>query len=179
MTKKEKFQKALEKWVNANKESKNCIVEKHYGDGYCFQESVNPFDIYSPICYRYKPDWLYSNYKVLIGSYCDNGNVLILVLQNSDHSILISPIPIEMYADNIKVESIDCIPEEMLDEMLAVKDFEPIVTIKVPDPTTKDKIDPHGEYKKLVWKRRLKDFGFVLSLIALGVSLIALIVKLC
>ena len=179
MTKEEKFQKALEKWVNAHKESKNCIVETHYADGDCIQDLVNHFDIYSPIYYRHKPDWLNSNYKVLIGSHCDNVNVLILVLQNSDHFVLISPIPIEMYADNIKVESIDCIPEEMLDEMLAVKDFEPIVTIKVPDPATKDKINPHSEYKKLVWKRRLKDFGFVLSLIALGVSLIALIVKLC
>lgn len=179
MTKEEKFQKALEKWVNAHKESKNCIVHKNYVDGDCIQELVTPFDIYSSLCYRYKPDWLYSNYKVLIGSHCDNDDVLILVLQNSDHFVLISPTPIEMYADNIKVESIDCIPEEMLDEMLAVKDFEPIVTIKVPDPTIKDKINPHSEYIKLVWKRILKDFGFVLSLIALGVSLIALIVKLC
>lgn len=179
MTKKEKFQKALKKWVNAHKESKNCIVEKRYADGYCFQDLVNHFDIYSPICYRHKPDWLNSNYKVLIGSHCDNVNVLILVLQNSDHSVLISPIPIEMYADDITVESIDCIPEEMLDEILAVKDFEPIVTIKVPDPTPKVKIDPHGEYKKLVRERRMKDLEFVMGVIAIGLLIFTLIRALC
>ena len=177
MTKKEKFQKALKKWVNAHKESKNCIVEKHYGGGYCFQDLVNPFDIYSPICYKHRPDWLEADYRLIVGYEGDNIDYKILFLQNSEGMAYVGDIPIQGF-DDVKRIPIEDIPEEMLDEMLEVKDFEPITTMAVPNPMPKDKIDPHAEIKKLVWKRRLENIAFALSLIAFGVSLIALIVKL-
>lgn len=178
MTKEEKFQKALGKWVNAHKESKNCIVEKHYADGYCFRDLVNHFDIYSPICYRHKPDWLEADYRLIVGYEGDNIDYKILFLQNSEGLAYVGDIPLQGFDDVARIP-IEVIPEEMLDEMLAVKDFEPIVTIKVPDPTPKVKIDPHGEYKKLVRERRMKDLEFVMGVIAIGLLIFTLIRALC
>ena len=178
MTKKEKFQKALEKWVNAHKESKNCIVEKHYAGGYCWQDLVNPFDIYSPICYKYRPDWLEADYRLIVGYEGDNIDYKILFLQNSEGLAYVGDTPLQGF-DDVERIPIEGIPEEMLDEMLAVKDFEPIVTIKVPDPTPKVKIDPHGEYKKLVRERRMKDLEFVMGVIAIGLLIFTLIRALC
>ena len=177
MTKDEKFQNALEKWVNANKESKNCVVTKTYSDGNLLMEYWQHIDIYSPIIYKYKPEWLVSDYLLLVGKHDDNEN-LILCLQNSEKTIFVTPNPISGFGD-IEQISIECIPEEMLDEILAIEDFEPIGTIKVPDPYAKSKINPHGEYKKIARKRRLEYIIFFLSLIALVVSLTALIIKLC
>ena len=177
MTKEEKLRKALEKWVKSHEDGKNRIIEDCYLGGTLIGTKSTDIDIYSPICYKHKPNWLEADYKVLVG-YIDDPNDRFLILQNSEYTIFVSPPHTDSF-DNVEKIPIEEIPEEMLDEMLAVKDFEPIVTIKVPDPTIKDKINPHSEYIKLVWKRILKDFGFVLSLIALGVSLIALIVKLC
>ena len=178
MTKKEKFQKALKKWVNAHKESKNCIVEKHYGGGYCFQDLVNPFDIYSPICYKHRPDWLEADYRLIVGYEGDNIDYKILFLQNSEGLAYVGDIPIQGF-DDVKRIPIEDIPEEMLDEMLEVKDFEPITTIVVPEPTPKVKIDPRGEYKKLVRERRMKDLEFVMGVIAIGLLIFTLIRALC
>ena len=168
----------LKKWVEAHIEGKNHIVEDSYSGGTLIGVKSTDIDIYSPICYKHRPDWLEADYRLIVGYEGDNIDYKILFLQNSEGLAYVGDIPLQGFDDVARIP-IEVIPEEMLDEMLAVKDFEPITTIKVSDPTPKVKIDPHGEYKKLVWKRNLKDFGFVLSLIALGVSLIALIVKLC
>lgn len=178
MTKEEKLRKALEKWVESHKDGKNRIIEDCYSEGTLIVTKSTDIDIYSPICYKHKPDWLEADYKVLIG-YIDDSNDRFLVLQNSEHSIFVSPPHLDGF-DDVERIPIEEIPEEMLDEMLSVKDFEPIATMTVPNPMPKKEINPqYKEYKKPVWKRRLGDIVFALSLIALGVSLIALIVKLC
>lgn len=178
MEKKDKFQAALDKWVNSYRNDKNRLVVDSYVEGNLICSKRDFIDIYAPICYKHKPDWLEADYFINVGWQGDNDNVKMLVLQNSESTVFVSNESIDGFED-IKTLSIDTIPEEMLDEMLAVKDFEPIITMAVPDPTPKEKINPRKEYKKLVWKRRLKDVAFFLSLIAFGISIIALIIKLC
>lgn len=166
MTKVEKLRAVGEKIFKANNKLRTMY---YYGDK-CERENVELLDLYNPIFFKYHKDLM------------EKGALLSLNLYSSDDGELWT-LGYVLERDNEKYEyqilHPDQISEDMLDEMLAVKDFEPIITMAVPDPTPKEKINPHKEYKKLVWKRRLKDIVFFLSLIALGVSLIALIVKLC
>ena len=173
MTKEEKLRKALEKWVKSHEDGKNRIIEDCYSRGTLIGTKSTDIDIYSPICYKHKPNWLEADYKVLVG-YIDDPNDRFLILQNSEYTIFVSPPHTDSF-DNVEKIPIEEIPEEMLDEMLEVKDFEPITTIKVPDPTPKDKIDPHSESKKLVRERRMKDLEFVMGVIAIGLLIFTLI----
>ena len=178
MTKEEKFKKALEKWVDSYKEGKNRIIEDHYSEGTLISTKSTYIDIYSPICYKHKPNWLESDYRLNIGYEGDDIDNNILFLQNSEGMAYVETFSLEG-CDNVAKIPIKDIPEEMLDEMLEVKDFEPITTIVVPEPTPKVKIDPRGEYKKLVRERRMKDLKFVMGVIAIGLLIFTLIRALC
>lgn len=174
MTKEEKLQKALIKWVEAHIEGKNRIVEDSYSEGTLICTKSTDIDIYSPICYKHRPDWLEADYRLLVGYEGDNIDYKILFLENSEGLAYVSAIPLQGF-DDVERIPIEEIPEKMLDEMLEVKDFEPITTIKVPDPTPKDKIDPRSESKKLVRERRMKDLEFVMGVIAIGLLIFTLI----
>ena len=178
MKKKDKFQAALDKWVNSYRNDKNRLVVDSYVEGNLICSKIDFIDIYAPICYKHKPDWLEADYFINVGWQGDNDNVKMLVLQNSESTVFVSNESIDGFED-IKTLSIDTIPEEMLDEMLAVQDFEPIITISVPEPKCKKKNVPTKECQKLESRRVWSCIVFFLSLIALGVSLIALIIKLC
>lgn len=192
MTKKEKLQKALKKWVEAHIEGKNHIVEDSYSGGTLIGTKSTDIDIYSPICYKHRPDWLEADYRLIVGYEGDNIDYKILFLQNSEGVAYVGDIPLQGF-DDVERIPIEDIPEEMLDEMLAVKDCGEVVQARM----TKKSIEyTYNDYlakknEEIAKERECKaqpkkskqdkwnGFNLVLSLIALGVSLIALIVKLC
>lgn len=168
MTKEQKFQKALEKWATSYKDDKNRVVTDSFCRGDLIKSQCDYIDIYSTIIYKHKPEWLVPDYRLLVGKH-DDDETLILCLQNSVTTIFVTPNPISGFGD-IEQISIECIPEEMLDEMLAVKDFEPIITIKVPDPTPKEKSQP--KYKSGI----IKYLPTIIAGVAIVISLIAIFV---
>ena len=159
MTKEEKFQKALAKMAKSCRDNKNRLIVEHFVAGLFVGQDETHIDLYSPICYKYEPQWLNRDIEIEVCHSCPSPDIYELWVCGEV---------------NRRVH-IDDIREEMLDELLAVEDFEPIITKKV----YKSKPSKQKSETQKSRKDKWNDFNFVLSLIALGVSLIALIVKLC
>ena len=176
MTKVEKLRAVGEKIFKANNKLRTMY---YYGDK-CERENVELLDLYNPIFFKYHKDLM------------EKGALLSLTLYSTDGGELWT-LGYVLERDNEKYEHQilhpDQISEDMLDEMLAVKDCGEVVQARM----TKQSIEyTYNDYlakkNEEVAKEKIKsqktrkdkwnDFNFVLSLIALGVSLIALIVKL-
>lgn len=183
MTKVEKLRAVGEKIFKANNKLRTMY---YYGDK-CERENVELLDLYNPIFFKYHKDLM------------EKGALLSLNLYSTDNGELWT-LGYVLERDNEKYEHQilhpDQISEAMLDEMLAVKDVGEVVqarmTKKSIEYTYNDYLAKKNEEvakEKQVAKEKAKsqktrqdkwnDFNLVLSLIALGVSLIALIVKLC
>lgn len=159
MTKEEKLQKALAKMAKSHRDNKNRLIIEYFISGLRICQNETYIDLYSPICYKYEPQWLTKDLEIEVVRSCPSPDIYELWVCGEV---------------NRRVH-IDDIREEMLDELLAVEDFEPIITKKV--HKSKPSIQKSETQKSS--KDKWNDFNLVLSLIALGVSLIALIVKLC
>lgn len=177
MTKVEKLRAVGEKIFKANNKLRTMY---YYGDK-CERENVELLDLYNPIFFKYNQHLM------------EEGKPISLTLvTDDDMSVFALAYSIYNGKDDYKYNILkpEEISEEMLDEMLAVKDVGEVVQARM----TKESIEyTYNDYlakkNEEVAKEKIKsqktrkdkwnDFNFVLSLIALGVSLIALIVKLC
>lgn len=180
MTKVEKLRAVGEKIFKANNKLRTMY---YYGDK-CERENVELMDLYNPIFFKYHKDLMEKGALLSLNLYStDDGELWTLgyVLERGN----------EKYEHQILHP--DQISEEMLDEMLAVKDCGEVVQARMTKKSIEytyndylakknEEVAKESERKaqaKKVKQDKWNDFNFVLSLIALGVSLIALIVKLC
>ena len=180
MTKEEKYVAV----ANKIKEANNRLRTMFYYRTKCERENVEYLDLYNPIFFKYNQHLM------------EEGKPISLTLvTDDDMSVFALAHSIYNGKDDYKYNILkpEEISEDMLDEMLAVKDCGEVVQARM----TKQSIEyTYNDYlakknKEVAKENECKaqtkkskqdkwnDFNFVLSLIALGVSLIALIVKLC
>ena len=177
MTKEEKYVAV----ANKIKEANNRLRTMFYYRTKCERENIEYLDLYNPIFFKYNQHLM------------EEGKPISLTLvTDDDMSVFALAYSIYNGKDDYKYKILkpEEISEEMLDEMLAVKDVGEVVQARM----TKESIEyTYNDYlakkNEEVAKEKIKsqktrkdkwnDFNLVLSLIALGVSLIALIVKLC
>lgn len=180
MTKEEKYVAV----ANKIKEANNRLRTMFYYRTKCERESVEYLDLYNPIFFKYNQHLM------------EEGKPISLTLvTDDDMSVFALAYSIYNGKDDYKYKILkpEEISEEMLDEMLAVKDVGEVVQARMTKESIeytyndylakKNKEVAKGNECKAQTKKskqdKWNDFNFVLSLIALGVSLIALIVKLC
>ena len=177
MTKEEKYVAV----ANKIKEANNRLRTMFYYRTKCEREDVEYLDLYNPIFFKYNQHLM------------EEGKPISLTLvTDDDMSVFALAYSIYNGKDDYKYKILkpEEISEEMLDEMLAVKDVGEVVQARM----TKESIEyTYNDYlakkNEEVAKEKIKsqktrqdkwnDFNLVLSIIALVVSLIALIVKLC
>lgn len=177
MTKEEKYVAV----ANKIKEANNRLRTMFYYRTKCERENVEYLDLYNPIFFKYNQHLM------------EEGKPISLTLvTDDDMSVFALAYSIYNGKDDYKYNILkpEETIEEMLDEMLAVKDVGEVVQARM----TKESIEyTYNDYlakkNEEVAKEKIKsqktrkdkwnDFNLVLSLIALVVSLIALIVKLC
>ena len=176
MTKEEKYVAV----ANKIKEANNRLRTMFYYGTKCERENVEYLDLYNPIFFKYNQHLM------------EEGKPISLTLVTDD-DMSVFALAYSIYNgkdDKYKILKPEEVSEEMLDEMLAVKDCGEVVqarmTKKSIEYTYNDYLDKKNEdvakgkaKSQKTRKDKWSDFNFVLSLIALGVSLIALIVKLC
>lgn len=177
MTKEEKYVAV----ANKIKEANNRLRTMFYYRTKCERENVEYLDLYNPIFFKYNQHLMEAIKPISL-----------ILVTDDDMSVFALAYSIYNGKDDYeyKILKPEEVSEEMLDEMLAVKDVGEVVQAKM----TKESIEyTYNDYlakkNKEVAKEKAKsqktrkdkwnDFNLVLSLIALGVSLIALIVKLC
>ena len=147
------------------------------------RENIEYLDLYNPIFFKYYKHLMEDGQSI---------SLTLMSLNDGEEWLLGYRINMGKADDKYKVLKPEDIPEDMLDEMLAVKDCGEVVQARM----TKQSIEyTYNDYlakknKEVAKENECKaqtkkskqdkwnDFNFVLSLIALGVSLIALIVKL-
>ena len=178
MTKEEKYVAV----ANKIKEANNRLRTMFYYRTKCERENVEYLDLYNPIFFKYNQHLM------------EEGKPISLTLVTDD-DMSVFALAYSIYNgkddDKYKILKPEEVSEDMLDEMLAVKDCGEVVqarmTKKSIEYTYNDYLDKRKEEvakgkqvaKPKTRQDKWNDFNFVLSLIALGVSLIALIVKLC
>ena len=179
MTKEDKYVAV----ANKIKEASNRLRTMSYYRTKCERENVEYLDLYNPIFFKYNQHLM------------EEGKPISLILVTDD-DMSVFALAYSIYNgkdDKYKILKPEEVSEEMLDEMLAVKDVGEVVqarmTKKSIEYTYNDYLDKKNEEVAKESERKEQaskskqdkwnDFNFVLSLIALGVSLIALIVKLC
>ena len=177
MTKEEKYVAV----ANKIKEANNRLRTMFYYRTKCERENVEYLDLYNSIFFKYNQHLMEEGKPISLTLFTDD-----------DMSVFALAYSIYNGKDDYKYNILkpEEISEEMLDEMLAVKDVGEVVQARM----TKESIEyTYNDYlakkNEEVAKEKIKsqktrkdkwnDFNLVLSLIALGVSLIALIVKLC
>lgn len=177
MTKEEKYVAV----ANKIKEANNRLHTMFYYRTKCERESVEYLDLYNPIFFKYNQHLME-----------DGKPIQLTLVTDDDMSVFALAYSIYNGKDDYKYKILkpEEVSESMLDEMLAVKDCGEVVQARM----TKESIEyTYNDYlakkNEEVAKEKIKsqktrkdkwnDFNLVLSLIALGVSLIALIVKLC
>lgn len=180
MTKEEKYVAVANKIKDAN----NRLRTMFYYRTKCERENIEYLDLYNPIFFKYNQHLM------------EEGKPISLTLvTDDDMSVFALAYSIYNGKDDYKYKILkpEEISEEMLDEMLAVKDVGEVVQARM----TKESIEyTYNDYlakknKEVAKENECKaqtkkskqdkwnDFNLVLSLIALVVSLIALIIKLC
>lgn len=179
MTKEEKYVAV----ANKIKEANNRLRTMFYYGTKCERGNVEYLDLYNPIFFKYNQHLM------------EEGKPISLTLVTDD-DMSVFALAYSIYNgkdDKYKILKPEEVSEEMLDEMLAVKDCGEVIqarmTKKSIEYTYNDYLDKKNEDVAKESERKEQaskskqdkwnDFNFVLSLIALGVSLIALIVKLC
>lgn len=179
MTKEEKYVAV----ANKIKEANNRLRTMFYYRTKCERENVEYLDLYNPIFFKYNQHLM------------EEGKPISLTLvTDDDMSVFALAYSIcNGKDDKYKVLKPEEVSEDMLDEMLAVKDCGEVVQARMTKKSIeytyndylakkKEEVAKESECKaqsKKSKQDKWNDFNFVLSLIALGVSLIALIVKLC
>ena len=163
------------------KEADNRLRTMFYYGTKLERENIEYLDLYNPIFFKYYKHLMEDGQSI---------SLTLMSLNDGEEWLLGYRINMGKADDKYKVLKPEDIPEDMLDEMLAVKDCGEVVQARM----TKQSIEyTYNDYlakkNKEVAKGKIKsqktrkdkwnDFNLVLSLIALVVSLIALIVKLC
>lgn len=179
MTREEKYVAVANKIREAN----NRLRTMFYYRTKCERENVEYLDLYNPIFFKYNQHLM------------EEGKPISLTLVTDD-DMSVFALAYSIYDgkdDKYKILKPEEISEEMLDEMLAVKDCGEVVQARMTKKSIEytyndylakknEEVAKESERKaqaKKAKQDKWNDFNFVLSLIALGVSLIALIVKLC
>lgn len=182
MTKEEKYLAVAKKIKDADNKLRTMF---YYGTK-LERENIEYLDLYNPIFFK-------CNQHLM-----DNGKVisLIVVLLENDEGQEFG-LGYKIYKgkddDEYKILKPEDVSEEMLDEMMAVKDCGEVVQARMTKKTIEytyndylakknEEVAKERECKaqpKKSKQDKWNDFNLVLSLIALAVSLIALIVKLC
>ena len=162
------------------KEADNRLRTMFYYGTKLERENIEYLDLYNPIFFKYYKHLMEDGQSI---------SLTLMSLNDGEEWLLGYRINMGKADDKYKVLKPEDIPEDMLDEMLAVKDCGEVVQARM---TKKSCEYTYADYlakkNKEVAKEKIKsqktrkdkwnNFNFVLSLIALGVSLIALIVKL-
>ena len=178
MTKEEKYVAV----ANKIKEANNRLRTMFYYRTKCERENVEYLDLYNPIFFKYNQHLM------------EEGKPISLTLVTDD-DMSVFALAYSIYNgkddDKYKILKPEEVSEEMLDEMLAVKDVGEVVQARMTKKSIEytyndylakknDEVAKEKEIAKTKTRQsKWNDFNLVLSLIALGVSLIALIVKLC
>lgn len=177
MTKEEKLQKVCEKIYNA----KNQLRTKYYFKNKLERENVEILDLYNPIFFKYNEDLMKQGGVMSMSFFKtrdDNEWALGYRVNKGGNEVC-----------KMEILAPDQISEDMLDEMLAVKDCGEVVQARMTNKSMEYLYEDYLAKKneeiakeKRVTKVKTRqdkwnDFNFVLSLIALGVSLIVLIIK--
>lgn len=180
MTKEEKLQKVCVKIRKAD----NKLTTQYYYKTKLERATTEMLDVYNPIFFKYNQH-LMTEKNISLTLFCDDSmSVWSLGYRTNSGK--------ENEVCKYEILPLDQISEEMLDEMLAVKDCGEIIQARMTDKSMEytyndylakknKEVAKENECKAQTKKSKQdkwNDFNFVLSLIALGVSLIALIVKL-
>lgn len=167
MTTKEEKYLAVAKKI---KEADNKLTTDYYYKTKLERSSTEMLDLYNPIFFKYNQHLM------------EEGKPISLTLM-TDADISVFALGYSICGEQYKVLQPEDVSEDMLDEMLAVKDVGEIVQARM---TNKSMAYLYEEYlakkNKEIAKtdeRKRNNFNFVLSLIALGMSITALIIKLC
>lgn len=166
MTKEEKYLAVAKKI----KEADNKLTTEYYYKTKLERSTTEMLDLYNPIFFKYNRHLM------------EEGKPISLTLM-TDEDMSVFALGYSICGDQYKVLQSEDVSEDMLDEMLAVKDVGEVVQARM---TKKSMNYSYEEYKAKKYKEIVKEkeckrnnVNFVLSLIALGISITALIIKIC
>ena len=167
MTTKEEKYLAVAKKI---KDADNKLTTEYYYKTKLERSTTEILDLYNPIFFKYNRHLM------------EEGKSISLTLMK-DEDGPIWGLGYRIGNDKYKLLQPEDVSEDMLDEMLAVKDVGEVVQARMTQKSMnylyKDyKAKKHKEIAKEK-ERKWNNVNFVLSLIALVVSIIALIIKLC
>lgn len=167
MTTKEEKYLAVAKKI---KEADNKLTTEYYYKTKLERSTTEMLDLYNPIFFKYNRHLM------------DEGKPISLTLM-TDEDMSVFGLGYSICGDQYKVLQPEDVSEDMLDEMLAVKDVGEVVQARM---TKKSMNYLYEDYKAKKHKeitkekeRKRDNVNFVLSLIALGISITVLIIKIC
>lgn len=152
------------------KEADNKLTTEYYYKTKLERSTTEMLDLYNPIFFKYNQHLM------------EEGKPISLTLMtDEDRSIL--GLGYRIGDNQYKLLQPEDVSEDMLDEMLAVKDVGEVVQARM---TQKSMNYLYEEYKAKKHKeiakekeRKRNNVNFVLSLIALGISITILIIEIC
>lgn len=165
-TKEEKYLAVSKKIKDAD----NKLTTEYYYKTKLERSTTEMLDLYNPIFFKYNQHLM------------EEGKPISLILM-TDEDRSIWGLGYRIGDDQYKVLQPEDVSEDMLDEMLAVKDVGEVVqarmTQKSMNYSYEDyKVKKHKEIAKEEERKR-NNVNFVLSLIALGISITILIIEIC
>ena len=165
-TKEEKYLAVAKKIKDAD----NKLTTEYYYKTKLERSTTEMLDLYNPIFFKYNRHLM------------EEGKPISLTLM-TDEDRTIFGLGYRIGDDQYKLLQLEDVSEDMLDEMLAVKDVGEVVQARM---TKKSMNYSYEDYKvkkheEITKEKELKrnNVNFVLSLIALGISITALIIQIC
>lgn len=166
MTKEEKYLAVAKKIKDAD----NKLTTEYYYKTKLERSTTEMLDLYNPIFFKYNRHLM------------EEGKHISLTLM-TDKDMSVFGLGYSIDGEQYKVLQLEDVSEDMLDEMLAVKDVGEIVqarmTKKSCEYTYNDYLAKKKEESAKAKETKRNNINFVLSLIALGISITALIIKIC
>lgn len=152
------------------KDADNKLTTEYYYKTKLERSTTEMLDLYNPIFFKYNQHLM------------EEGKPISLILM-TDEDRSIWGLGYRIGDDQYKALQPEDVSEDMLDEMLAVKDVGEVVQARM---TQKSMNYSYEDYKAKKHKeiakekeRKRNNVNFVLSLIALGISITILIIKIC